>query len=47
MIRYLLDENVPYAIAHGLRQRGVEVVTASEVDLRSVNDELIVEFAIT
>ncbi|WP_197530392.1 DUF5615 family PIN-like protein [Bythopirellula polymerisocia] len=47
MIRYLLDENVPHAIAHGLRQRGVEVVTASDVELLSVDDELIVEYAVT
>lgn len=47
MIRYLLDENVPYAVAHGLRQRGVEVSTAADVELRSVDDELIVEYAVT
>lgn len=47
MIRYLLDENVPYAIAHGLRQRDVVVTTAAEADLRSVDDELIVEYALT
>ena len=43
VIRYLLDENVPHAIAHGLRLRGIEVVTATDVDLLSVNDELIAE----
>lgn len=47
MIRYLLDENVPFAVAHGLRQRGIEVSTAAEADLRSVDDELIVEYAVT
>jgi len=47
VIRFLLDENVPHAIAHGLRLRGIEVVTATDADLLSVNDELIAEYAVT
>ena len=47
VIRYLLDENVPHAIAHGLRLRGIEVVTATDADLLSANDELIAEYAVT
>jgi len=45
MIRYLLDENVPHAIARGLRLRGVDVLTATGAGLLSTNDETIVEYA--
>lgn len=46
MIRFLLDENVPHAIARGLRLRGVEVATTSETGLLSVDDDAIAEFAL-
>lgn len=47
MIRFLLDEHVPRAIARGLRNRGVEVLTVGDADLLSATDELIVEYAFT
>ena len=46
MIRYLLDENVPHAIARGLRLRGVEVLTATDAEILSFDDEVIAEFAL-
>ncbi len=46
VIRFLLDENVPNAIARGLKNRGVEVLTASEAGLLSADDEVIAEFAL-
>ena len=45
MIRFLLDENVPHAIARGLRNRNVEVATATDAGIMSVEDEIIAEFA--
>lgn len=47
MIRFLLDEHVPHAIARGLRNRGIEVRTATDANLLSVDDELITEYAMT
>jgi len=47
VIRFLLDEQVPHAIAHGLRKRGVTVVTCNDAGLLSVDDELIAEYALT
>lgn len=46
MIRFLLDEHVPHAIAHGLRLRGVDVLTANEANLLATPDEQIVEYAL-
>ena len=44
-IRFHLDENVSNAIAEGLRRRGIEVTTTSEVELISVSDEDQLAFA--
>ncbi len=38
-IRHDTDEHVPKAIIQGLRQRGVDVQTVSEVGLRGASDE--------
>jgi len=46
VIRFLLDENVPHAIAHGLRLRGVEVITATDAGLLSVDDEHVARYAL-
>lgn len=46
MIPYLLDENVPRAIAHGLRLRGVDATMAVDCGLMSVDDEVIAKFAL-
>lgn len=46
VIQFLLDEHVPHAFARGLRIRGVAVATATETGLLSVDDDLIVEFAL-
>jgi hypothetical protein len=37
-IRYYLDEHIPTAIAHGLRRRGVAVVTTHEAGRRGLSD---------
>lgn len=38
-IRLHLDENCPYAIAEGLRRRGIDVTTTSEAGLMGATDE--------
>ncbi|GIK58770.1 MAG: DUF5615 family PIN-like protein [Chloroflexi bacterium] len=38
-IRFHLDENVPPAIALGLRQRGLDVTTSQEAGLLGASDE--------
>jgi predicted nuclease of predicted toxin-antitoxin system len=37
-LRCYLDENVPLGVAHQLRTRGIEVVTARDLGLRGVSD---------
>lgn len=44
-IRFHLDENIPKAVAEGLRQRGIEVTTPAEVGLLGVPDERHLAFA--
>ncbi len=46
MIRFHLDENVDYAIAHGLRVRGIDVTTVSDAELISASDNMHVAFAL-
>ena len=46
MIRFHLDENVDHAIARGLRIRGIDVTTASDVELISAPDDMHVAFAL-
>jgi hypothetical protein len=38
-IRFHLGENVPSAIAEGLRRRGIDVTTTSEAGLLSADDD--------
>ncbi len=38
-IRFHLDEHIHHAIAKGLRQRGIDVTTTVEADLRTLSDE--------
>ena len=45
-IRFHLDENVDHAVAHGLRLRGIDVTTASDVELISASDETHLAFAL-
>lgn len=45
MIRFLLDENAPHAIAYGLRARGIEVQTATDAGLLSADDPLLLAYA--
>lgn len=45
MLRFRLDENVPSAIAEGLRRRGIDVTTTSQVGLISASDEKQLDFA--
>jgi hypothetical protein len=44
-IRFHLDENVPSAIAEGLRRRGVEATTTPQAGLLSAGDEKQLDFA--
>ena len=44
-IRYQFDEAIPKAIVNGLRQRGVDVMTAAEADLLEASDEEHLAFA--
>lgn len=32
-VKFQLDEQVPHAVAHGLRRRGIDVLTATEAGL--------------
>lgn len=38
-LQFHLDENMPHAVAHGLRHRGVDVTTTSDADLLGKSDE--------
>lgn len=38
-IKFYMDEHVPTAVTVGLRRRGVDVLTAQEVDLLGASDE--------
>lgn len=43
-IKYYSDENVSSTIVHGLRIRGVEVLTVQEADMLGASDEAHLEF---
>ena len=45
-IRYHLDESVAHAIGHGLRQRGIDVTTATEAGLIGATDEQHLEYGV-
>jgi len=47
MIRYLLDEHVPHAIAIGLQRRGVEAITLADAKLLGKTDAEIIAYALT
>jgi hypothetical protein len=44
-MRFHLDENVPSAIAEGLRRRGISVTTTPEAGLLGAGDEKQLDFA--
>lgn len=37
-VRFYLDEQMSKAVAHGIRARGLDVVMANDVGMRSAND---------
>ncbi|NJN97653.1 MAG: DUF5615 family PIN-like protein [Anaerolineales bacterium] len=39
-IRFHLDEHIAYAVAKGLRQRGIDVTTTPEAGLRTLADDV-------
>ncbi|MFZ1506802.1 MAG: DUF5615 family PIN-like protein [Anaerolineae bacterium] len=39
VIRYYTDEHVALAVVRGLRQRGIDVLTVPEADMRGATDE--------
>ena len=45
-VRYYVDEHVGSAIVHGLRRRGVDVVTVVEAGMRGRNDRDQLAFAL-
>ena len=47
MLRFHLDENVPTAVARGLRARGIDLTTADEAGLLSAEDEVHLAIATT
>src|SRR5687768_10026145 len=44
-VKFYMDEHVPGPITHGLRGRGVDVVTAQEDSREGENDELLLDRA--
>lgn len=44
-VKLYLDEQIPRAVAHGLRQRGLDVVAAAEAGLLGAADEEHLAFA--
>jgi predicted nuclease of predicted toxin-antitoxin system len=44
-IRYHLDENIPAAVAEGLRRRSIDVTTTAEAGLLGATDEAQLAFA--
>ncbi len=44
-VRFHLDEHIPFAVAAGLRRRGVDVGCAAETGLIAVGDEEQLSFA--
>jgi len=47
MLRFHLDEHVPHGVAWGLRSKGVDVTTTTDVGLVGADDEDHIEFART
>ena len=45
-IAFYMDEHVPRAVTEGLRQRGVDVLTAQEAGMREAADEQHLVFAL-
>ena len=46
-IKFYLDENVPKAVAEGLRRRGVDVLTVQEAGNSGLSDHTQLTFALT
>src|SRR4051812_47512095 len=47
MLRFHLDENMDYAIAVGLRARGIDTTTTEETGLGGASDERQLEFGVS
>jgi uncharacterized protein with PIN domain len=45
-VKFYTDEHVARAVARGLRQRGVDAVTAAEAGLLEAEDEVHLQFAL-
>lgn len=45
-VKFYLDEHVHPAVASGLRQRGIDVLTTKEADMLSATDEAHVDLAL-
>lgn len=45
-IRYHLDEHIDFAVAQGLRRRGIDVITTADAGLLGANDPDHIAFAV-
>ena len=46
-VKFYTDEHIANAVAHGLRQRGVDLVTAAEAGMLAASDEDQIAWATT
>lgn len=46
-MKFYPDENVDPAVATGLRRRGIDAITTQDADLRGVDDDHQIEFALS
>lgn len=45
MLKAFADENIPHALVHALRMRGMDVLTVQDAGLRSEGDPPLLDFA--
>jgi len=46
VLRFHLDEQIPHAIAHGLRRRQIDVTTTTDANLLGASDENHIAFSL-
>lgn len=46
-IRYHLDEHIDFAVAQGLRRRGIDITTTADAGLLGANDTDLIAFAVS
>lgn len=45
MLKFHLDEHLPFAVANGLRQHGIDVTTSGDAELLNADDDAHLDFA--